>query len=327
VLHFVGLRAAEGEGPGDYLPTTLDKDDLVRAAEGVLAAPPARRPGLLEGLPDAIFLIESLPSDVAQVLVRAADYRLVGLPFAEGFSLAEFNDAATATTRLEPRLTRPTRVPPYLYQVTPAVPGRGCQTLGTSLLLVAHKDLPGDAVFGMLKVIHDRPFAALAHLQSPCGTAPEYPLHAGAAAFRDRDQPVVPKELLDVLAKLVSLWVFLSATCYAASRYFRRDPARRFAHYLQEFTRLDLVARGIADDPEAPGDPAARVAYLEDKLSRLKAAMIQEFSDTQLYREGALGTVLALVCDTRASLHAQRAKLEGLPSPASDCRHSGCDGW
>jgi TRAP-type uncharacterized transport system substrate-binding protein len=311
VLHFAGLRAAEVGCPGDYAPVTLAKNELAELGEKILAAPPGRRPELLKQLPDAIFLVESMPSDVAQVLVRAADYRLVALPFADAFSLAELNDASTATMQLEPRLIKPTRIPPYLYRVTPAVPGPGCRTLGTQLLLVAHKDISADAVYQLLKTIYETHFAILTHPQSPADTAPEFPLHPGAVAYRDRDQPLVPRELLDVLAKLITLWVFISATCYASSRYFFRDPTKRIVHYLREFTHLDLVARGITDDPEAPGEPLQRVAYLEDRLSRLKAQMIQEFSDTKLYREGSMGTVLSLISDTRASLNTQRAKLDG----------------
>jgi hypothetical protein len=276
-----------------------------------LAASPEQRPELLKHMPDAIFLVESLPSDVARVLVRAADYRLVPLPFAEAFSLAELNDADAATTRLEPALIQSTQIPPYLYQVTPAVPERGCPTLGTSLLLVAHKDVPADAVYQLLKTIHESHFAMISHPQPLAGATPEYPLHRGAVAYRDRDQPLLSRELLDVLAKLITVWVFVCATGFAARRYFLRCPTQRFAYYLQELTRLDLVARGISDDPEAPQGPLQRVAYLEDKLSRLKAQMIQELSDAKLCHEGALGTVLSLISDTRASLNAQRLNLEG----------------
>jgi TRAP-type uncharacterized transport system substrate-binding protein len=312
VLNFAGLQIPHDGDPGDYLPTTLGKNELVMIGERMAAAPPGQRLELRRQLPDAIFLVESMPSDVAQVLVRVADYRLVALPFAEAFSLAELNDTSTAAAQLEPGFIKPAQIPPYLYQVTPAVPERRCPTLGTSLLLVAHKDVPEDAVRELLKTIHESHFAILAHPQAQGGPSPEYPLHRGAVAYRDRDQPMVSRELLDVLAKLITLWVFLSATCYGLSRYFRRDPTKRFVHYLREFTELDLVARGIADDPEAPKEPVKRVAYLEDKLSRLKAQVVQESSDTKLYREGTMGTVMALIADTRASLNAQRAKLEGV---------------
>jgi TRAP-type uncharacterized transport system substrate-binding protein len=312
VLDFAGLKAPEDGAPGDYVPTTLGKCELAALGEKVLAAPPERRADLVEQLPDAIFLVESMPSDVAQVLIRAADYRLAALPFAEAFSLAEFNDTGTAGARLEPGFIKPDLIPPYMYQVTPAVPDRGCSTLGTSLLLVAHKDVPQDAVYQLVKTVHESHFAIMTHPQSLAGTAPEFPLHPGALAYRDRDQPVVPKEVLDVLAKLVTFWLFISATYYALTRNLLRDPTRRFVHYLREFTQLDLVARGIMGDAEAPAEPAKRVAYLEDKLSRLKAQMINEFSDTKLYREGAMGTVMSLIADTRASLNAQKARQEGV---------------
>jgi hypothetical protein len=320
VLDFAGLKVPQAGSQGDYIPTTLSKNDLVLLGEKMLAAPPGQRPDLVKRLPDAIFLVESMPSDVAQVLVRAADYRLVALPFAEAFSLAEAGDADTAATQLEPGFIKAIPIPPYLYQGTPAVPERPCPTLGTSLLLVAHKDVPEDAVCQLLRTTYESHFAILTHPQPLSGTSPEFPLHPGAVAYRDRDQPMVSRELLDVLAKLITLWVFISATCYALSRSFLRDPTKRFVYYLQQFTQLDLVARGITDDPEAPRECFERVAYLEDKLSRLKAQMIQEFSDTKLYREGTMGTVMSLISDTRASLNAQRTKLDGVRE-----RHGGHD--
>jgi TRAP-type uncharacterized transport system substrate-binding protein len=311
VLDFAGLKAPEGGHPGDYLPSTLGKSDLALLGQKLSSAPACQRLELRKQLPDAVFLVESMPSDVAGVLIRAADYRLVPMPFAEAFSLAELNDTSITAAQLEPGFIKSTYIPPYLYQVTPAVPERDCPTLGTSLLLVAHKDIPAAAVSELLKTIYESHFALLTHPQSLSGASPELPLHPGAVAYRDRDQPVVSRALLDVLAKLITLWVFASATCFALSRYFLRDPTCRFAYYLRELTQLDLVARGITEDPEAPRQAHQRVAYLEDKLSRLKAQMIQEIADTKLYREGAMGTVMSLISDTRASLIAQRAKLEG----------------
>jgi len=84
----------------------------------------------------------------------------------------------------------------------------------------------------------------------------------------------------------------------------------RFVYYLREFTQLDLVIRGITEDPQAPKEPSRQIAFLDDKLSRLKAQMIEEFADTNLYREGAMTTVMALISDARAGLAARLAKAE-----------------
>jgi TRAP-type uncharacterized transport system substrate-binding protein len=318
VLAFAGLRFPEREGQGDYIATTLAKNELVGLAERLVAASPAERADLVRQLPDAIFLVESMPSDVAQALVRAADYRLVPLPFATAFSLGDLTDASCAATHIEATLIKSTEIPPYLYQVTPPVPERACCTLGTTLLLVAHKDVPDEAVYQLLKGIYESHFATLTHPQSLAGASPEYPLHPGAVAYRDQGKPLLSREMLDVLTKLITLWVFASAAFYGLSRYFHRDPTARFAHYLREFTQLDLVARGIEEDAEAPAEPLKRVAHLEDKLSRLKAQMIEEFSEARLCREGAMGTVMSLISDTRASLNAQRATLEGVREREGD---------
>lgn len=47
-------------------------------------------------LPDGIFLIETLPSEIARRLVSERGYRLVGLPFAEAFALSAFPEELAA---------------------------------------------------------------------------------------------------------------------------------------------------------------------------------------------------------------------------------------
>jgi hypothetical protein len=62
------------------------------------------------------------------------------------------------------------------------------------------------------------------------------------------------------------------------------------------------VARGHEDDPEAPRDPPARRAYLEDRLLDLKSQALRDFADGGLKGEGLMSGIVSLVNDTRRSI-------------------------
>ena len=69
ILEFVGLHPRDHDPDGGYVPQT-------RGREHLLAETDVRR------LPDAVFLVSSLPSATITHLVHAHGYRLVPLPFA-----------------------------------------------------------------------------------------------------------------------------------------------------------------------------------------------------------------------------------------------------
>jgi hypothetical protein len=48
---------------------------------------------------------------------------------------------------------------------------------------------------------------------------------------------------------------------------------------LHEVRRIVQVARGQADDPDAPADPEARRAYLLDGLDDLKSKAVRQFAE------------------------------------------------
>ena len=84
--------------------------------------------------------------------------------------------------------------------------------------------------------------------------------------------------------------------------FLRLRQLRRFESYYQEIRRLELIARGQETDPAAPADPAARRAYLEERLLDLKCRALQDFANGGLRGEGLMSGIVSLVNDTRASL-------------------------
>src|SRR5262245_25097482 len=117
VLAFIGLQPRNQDPVGGYIPSVAGRERL--QAESDVAK-----------LPDAIFLIASLPSSTSMHLVHKHGYRLVPLPFAEAFalgSLAESGDvqssAAAPGNIIKGRIQSVT-IPAFTYSVDPPVPDK-----------------------------------------------------------------------------------------------------------------------------------------------------------------------------------------------------------
>src|SRR5262245_24456842 len=74
VLRFAGLTPGDGNRPGDFTASTLGYKALLSQTNR-------------DKLPDAVFMVQSLPSPVARHLITRRDFRIVPLTFAEAFSL------------------------------------------------------------------------------------------------------------------------------------------------------------------------------------------------------------------------------------------------
>jgi hypothetical protein len=170
------------------------------------------------------------------------------------------------------------------------------------LLLIAHGPSDPEGVARLLETVFDGPVAGLARPLPLRGQVPQFPLHAGVERYLRRSEPLLTPELLSVLAKVGGgLGAFLSGVV-ALYGFLRLRQLRRFEAYYHDIRRLELIARGREADPEAPDDPAARRAYLEDRLLDLKSRALHDFASGGLRGEGLMAGIVSLVNDTRCSL-------------------------
>ena len=93
-------------------------------------------------LPDAIFHVDTLPSPMADELVRVAGYQIVPLPYATALHLDNRRDHGHADSQLENSRLESVTIPAYTYGINPPTPAANCETLGLRLLLIANKNTP-----------------------------------------------------------------------------------------------------------------------------------------------------------------------------------------
>jgi TRAP-type uncharacterized transport system substrate-binding protein len=302
VLEFAGLRAPVAGKPGDYRIEDTSPQKLHEQLERLRDLTGADREAALRELPDAVFLLSGLPSVLARELVTVAGFRLVALPFADAYCLERNLATSKGAVSIDRASFSATEIPPYTYCVDPAVPEKPCRTITTPLLLIGYAPTRPEAVAQLLETVYDGPIAALAEPKPLREQVPQFPFHTGAEQYMRRTEPMLTPEMMTTLGRVLGgLGAFISGAV-ALWGYLRLRQLRRFAYYYQEIRRLELVARGQEEDAEAPTDPAARRAYLEEKLLDLKSRAVEDFASGGLTGEGLLSGIVSLVNDTRVSL-------------------------
>jgi hypothetical protein len=84
--------------------------------------------------------------------------------------------------------------------------------------------------------------------------------------------------------------------------FLRLRKLRRFESYYREIGQIEMIARGLEDDPAAPTDVPSLRAHLEARLTALKCKVLTDFAEGGLKGEGLMAGIIALINDTRESL-------------------------
>ncbi len=309
VLTFAGLRAGTGAGAvaeplaGDFTATALGYEELESFAD------PA-------GMPDAIFLVSTLPSRVARHLVARHGYRLVPLPFGEAFALDALVPEADAgvvapapgpgTAAVNRIHVDESRIPAFTYGVDPAVPEQAIPTLGTRLLLVAHEATDPRAIPPLLDAIYTSPFAQAS--RPPLDTSllelpAEWPPHAGLTAHLDRNKPLIAADLVDLLEKEVSIVGVAAGGLFVlwqwVRRWYRRRRERGLESYLLKVMEIeDRTAR----QESAPSPSLPELLALQADLGALKGEALRKFAEGEIEGDELISGFLTYANDARESL-------------------------
>ena len=189
---------------------------------------------LINGDVDALFRVRA-PGDASiDKLVHKADAKVIAIP------------QATALMLKQPALSSGL-IPQGSYSGRPAVPEEDIETVAVKQLLLARKELPEAVVSKLTSILFERrrelideiPLAgSIAIPDRSSGTF--LPLHSGAEAYYDRDDPSFLQENAEPIALFVSVLVILTSAYLQLSAFRRR---RVLDAYNQELLALAKKAR------------------------------------------------------------------------------------
>ncbi len=304
LLRFAGMDPPDpaAKDTGDYIAENSDPQDLQRVLARLDGVKEDERERVLKELPDAVFILAPLPSQLARDLVNEAGFRLQPLPFADAYCLDRVNSTPIGDVTIDRAILSAVEIPAYTYGIDPAVPSAPCRTIATRLIVVAHSKTDPEAISRLLATIYDAQVAGLLDPKPLRGMTPLFPLHKGTEVYMRRNEPLLSPEAIEKLGKGAGGLGAFASGMVAFYGFLRLRQLRRFESYYLEVRRLELVARGHEDDPNAPVEPAARKEYLENRLLDLKSQAVHDFAQGGLKGDGLMNGIVSLVNDARRSI-------------------------
>jgi TRAP-type uncharacterized transport system substrate-binding protein len=286
-LTFASLAPDDGTNHG-YVARHLDLPEL----EALV------RRGDRAALPDAVADLATVPSKVAALLARSADYRLVALPFADAFRLNALitDDAAQAPVEIERQFVSDTVIPPFTYQTEPAVPPEPLHTFGAQLILVANDAVPLEAVASLLDTIFDSEFARGTHPPLDRGLLdlpPRLEQHPGALAYIRRNKPFITHDTVgelsstfSVVGALVGAWLFLRQW-WRQRKQAEQDET--FGNYLLKVVDIERRVTALELGATLELQP---LAGLQSEVLQLKREALDQFASGDLGNQSVLSDLL-----------------------------------
>jgi TRAP-type uncharacterized transport system substrate-binding protein len=299
ILDFVGLRPRDRDPVHGYIPLSLNRQQL-------FAEQDAGR------LPDAMFLVSPLPSSTTRYLVTTHGYRLVPLPFAEALALESLeksppdNQPTAGKGEIVLGRIQATSIPAFTYSIEPQVPDKPMPTLGTRLLLVAHKDVPSRAALELVQATYASEFGQIVHPPLDArlmDLPPEFPWHAGALLYQQRNAPLLSGAVMDSAHKAFAIFAAAASGLFVLWQWMKMygnvTRHRGFKGYIEQVTRIE--ERALEAERSTPL-PVSELFALRDRLQRLKTEALDEFAQADLAGKDLLFGFLLQVNDVRDNL-------------------------
>jgi TRAP-type uncharacterized transport system substrate-binding protein len=302
VLDFVGLLPTIQTKSRGHDIDPMTPQQALRELARIESLGGSARAEAIRRLPDAVMFLAPLPSPFARRLVTGFGYQLVPLPFAEAYGLDRLNPPSAEGVRIDRSLLTPGVIPAYTYGSNPAEPPKECPTICAPLILVAQDDADPEAVSLLLETVYESPLTNAIRPPALGEQAHTFPRHPATERYLHRNDPLLKPE---VASKLVAVaggfGAFLSGVI-AFYSFLRLRNLNRFEAYYREIGQIEMVARGLEEDPDAPTDLPALRSHLERRLATLKCKVLKDFAEGGLKGEGLMAGIIALINDTRESL-------------------------
>jgi TRAP-type uncharacterized transport system substrate-binding protein len=315
ILQFVGLQSADGDATRGYIPLSLDRERLFAESN-------------TSRLPDAVFLVSTLPSSTTRYLVSKHGYRLVPLPFAEALALESLEGSAAAGLaaagdgRIVLGRVQPTIIPAFTYGIEPPVPDRPLPTLGTRLLLVAHKDVPAREAFQLVEEIYASEVGQMVHPPLDArlmDVPPEFPWHAGALLYQHRNAPLLSGAVMDSAHKGFAIFAAAASGLFVLWQWLKMHRtvtrSRGFKEHMAQVTRIEERARATECHGPLPLD---ELLIIRERVGQLKTQALDEFAAADHADKDLLFGFLLQVHDVRDYLTRLIHQREESASKASE---------
>lgn len=257
-------------------------------------------------LPDGLFASAGLPWAMGRTFVHKHGYKILEIPFGEVLSLRN------------PVISNMT-IPANTYGYNPAVPEKAIQTVGTYVMVIAHKNTPSKAVYRLLELLCESEFPRRIG-KTPIDPATmvrvrDYPLHEGAVEYLNRNEPVINNKVVEQFTSLRDAFMAGASALLFFWGWIRRRPSQEYTVFLRQATQLEIEATQACVQGTLDGD---RRAEFLGKILSLKVTALEAHRMGQLPGDKPLDEFLARVEHVRISVANLPARDGGESARATD---------
>ena len=207
VVSFLRLKPAEPNGGGDFTELELGKEQLTSLAQEIQSLGDAsREEQAVRELPDVVLTVASLPSRLSQALLDTGEFCLVPFPYIEPYLMSNLEQITDKSGSVDRLLVESTAIHKGMYMGSNTVLREDCQTIGLRTLLVARADLPAASVKRLMQCVFESEFTRRVHPRSPREIASAFSIHPAAAAYLDRDKPLITGKFFDTASTFFSIF-------------------------------------------------------------------------------------------------------------------------
>ena len=250
IVRFLRLSPKDEAGKGDYVQSSLDKEELNQLALNAQSENEAERQASLSKLPEVIMTVASLPGIMVQNLLDTGEYRLAPFSNVEPFLISEMHHVGGPEGSVDRILVEPATINAGMYLGDSLAHNSDLPTVGLRTLLVARADLPPATIQRIMTIVFETNFSRRVKPKSTRELATAYQIHPEAEAYLNRNEPLLTGSSFDMLSKSLSIFGAFSAGALSIYGYLRRRRIRRPGEYLEEIRQIDAIASGVQPSPD-----------------------------------------------------------------------------
>lgn len=309
LLRFAGLKPSTSTSSGDFTASYIRNRDMHVAINAVASASPESRAGFAAILPDAVFVVDTVPMPLVDKLVKIGSYQLVPLPYATALHLDSRRNHPDGDNQIDHSRLETVTIPACAYGINPPSPATDCETFGLRLMLVANKNVSSTAVNRLLRALDSDIIKRYRIDLSVGDQVREFPIHPGAVAFANGRKPLILGEMIEPVGNVLSVGGAAGAGMFAVWGFFRGLRAVHPDVHLRQIDRIERLLRGEEQDTTAPVLPCDFIDHLESRLVTIKRAAIEDYAAKRLEGDEAFMSILTLIADMRHLLLQKRKQL------------------
>jgi TRAP-type uncharacterized transport system substrate-binding protein len=255
----VGLKITQFAGyveNVDYVETNYTPEQLLEL--------PAHK------MPDVVLLVSSVPSYLAELLVRDRQYDVKEIPFPDSLAL-RYGWATDG------------KILSYTYDLNPPVPAKDIQTVAVNLHLVSNARVDPAAIEKLLEVLYSP--SVINQLRQPfdeskIAVSSGYPISAGMTAYLTRNQSIFTLEMWQRMTSLFGLVMSFGGMGIVLVKWFRGAEPQpvydddEFHRYLLDVAAVERSAFAMEAADRLDIDELKR---LRDRLGALRVTIIERY--------------------------------------------------